>query len=320
MIVRLDGDLAGEFATRLTIEQLGLGDAADQRRSSAAPSARCPFRFNITIKGPFRSLIQTAKSFRDPRQQIGDRAAAAARGRSRDRHRGPPPRRGPAAIANPGRQETVTPTPPARDDYDPPIDDPARGRGRRLRPCRWPAASRSRPPEKPIEINLNVTIRQEVLVRLQRDVEQLIQQNPQAFPQQQPQPAEMRTGSSRRRCSRARPAVAQTPAVNAARAAGLVGERYDGYLGFAAPRLRQPFAARSRRSTSAAARSTAGWPRRKGVSPQDVGITAGCQLLARVAVGEAYLWTDGRWRRRGPGQVRRCRTIAAESGPLRLTN
>ena len=39
-------------------------------------------------------------------------------------------------------------------------------------------------PEKPIEINLNVTIRQEVLVRLSRDVEQLIDQNPQAFPQQ----------------------------------------------------------------------------------------------------------------------------------------
>ncbi len=44
------------------------------------------------------------------------------------------------------------------------------------------------PPDKPIEINLNVTIRQEVLVRLQRDVEQLIQQNPEAFPQSQPQP------------------------------------------------------------------------------------------------------------------------------------
>ena len=41
-------------------------------------------------------------------------------------------------------------------------------------------------PEKPIDINLNVTIRQEVLVRLQRDVEQLINQNPQAFPQKQP--------------------------------------------------------------------------------------------------------------------------------------
>ena len=42
------------------------------------------------------------------------------------------------------------------------------------------------PPDKPIEINLNVTIRQEVLVKLQRDVEQLIQQNPEAFPQNQP--------------------------------------------------------------------------------------------------------------------------------------
>ena len=40
-------------------------------------------------------------------------------------------------------------------------------------------------PEKPIEINLNVNIKQEVLVRLQRDVEQLINQNPQAFPQPQ---------------------------------------------------------------------------------------------------------------------------------------
>ena len=37
-------------------------------------------------------------------------------------------------------------------------------------------------PEKPIEINLNVKIEQEVLVRLQRDVEQLIKENPQDFP------------------------------------------------------------------------------------------------------------------------------------------
>ena len=43
-------------------------------------------------------------------------------------------------------------------------------------------------PEKPIEINLNVVIRQEVLVRLQRDVEQLIQQNPDAFPTTPPRP------------------------------------------------------------------------------------------------------------------------------------
>ncbi len=41
-------------------------------------------------------------------------------------------------------------------------------------------------PEKPIEINLNVVIRQEVVVRLQRDVEQLIQSNPGAFPGTKP--------------------------------------------------------------------------------------------------------------------------------------
>lgn len=39
-----------------------------------------------------------------------------------------------------------------------------------------------RPPDKPIEVNLNVNIRQEVLVRLQQDVQQMIQKNPQAFP------------------------------------------------------------------------------------------------------------------------------------------
>lgn len=38
-------------------------------------------------------------------------------------------------------------------------------------------------PDKPIEINLNVDIRQEVLVRLQQDVQQIIRENPDAFPQ-----------------------------------------------------------------------------------------------------------------------------------------
>ncbi|HEX5182554.1 MAG TPA: YnbE family lipoprotein [Allosphingosinicella sp.] len=36
-------------------------------------------------------------------------------------------------------------------------------------------------PDKPIEINLNINIRQEVVVRLQQDVKQLIQQNPGVF-------------------------------------------------------------------------------------------------------------------------------------------
>lgn len=38
-----------------------------------------------------------------------------------------------------------------------------------------------RAPDKPIEINLNVTIRQEVIVRLEKDVQDLISSNPGVF-------------------------------------------------------------------------------------------------------------------------------------------
>jgi hypothetical protein len=36
-------------------------------------------------------------------------------------------------------------------------------------------------PDKPIEINLNINIRQEVVVKLQKDVQELIQENPGVF-------------------------------------------------------------------------------------------------------------------------------------------
>lgn len=38
-------------------------------------------------------------------------------------------------------------------------------------------------PDRPIEINLNVKVQQEVVVRLQRDAQDLIQNNPELFPQ-----------------------------------------------------------------------------------------------------------------------------------------
>lgn len=38
-------------------------------------------------------------------------------------------------------------------------------------------------PEKPIEINLNVKVQQEVVVRLQKDAQDLIKNNPELFPQ-----------------------------------------------------------------------------------------------------------------------------------------
>ncbi len=68
MIIRLDGYLDGEFATRLAIQGVGLGNTSTQRFIKSIN--RIPFNFNVTIKGPFRALIATAKSFRDPTQVI----------------------------------------------------------------------------------------------------------------------------------------------------------------------------------------------------------------------------------------------------------
>ena len=49
-------------------------------------------------------------------------------------------------------------------------------------------------PDKPIDINLNVVIKQEVVVRLQRDVDELIKSNPEAFPQAVPSPLGKKPG------------------------------------------------------------------------------------------------------------------------------
>ena len=97
-------------------------------------------------------------------------------------------------------------------------------------------------------------------------------------------------------------ALAQTPAVNAARQAGAVGERYDGYLGFSgtpsAALRSQVDAVNIRRRSLYSNLATS-----RGVSPQEVGITAGCQLLRRIEVGEIYMLSDGAWRRRTSGQA-----------------
>ena len=98
------------------------------------------------------------------------------------------------------------------------------------------------------------------------------------------------------------PAAAQSsPLVASARVSGVVGERIDGYLGFAAPPSRalrsQVDAVNIRRRSLYISLA-----RRRSVTPQDVGIAAACQLMQRVAVGEAYMLADGVWRRRRAGQ------------------
>ena len=98
------------------------------------------------------------------------------------------------------------------------------------------------------------------------------------------------------------PSRAEPAGVASARAAGLVGERYDGYVGVAG-------------SISAAVRSEVGQVNitrrtlyaqlavRRGATPQEVGITAGCALLAATPVGGSYLLQDNAWRRRAAGQA-----------------
>jgi len=98
------------------------------------------------------------------------------------------------------------------------------------------------------------------------------------------------------------PTAAQTPLVEAARDAGQVGERFDGYMGFAvAPsaQLRSQVNAINIRRRALYSNLAAS----RGAAPHEVGITAGCQLLARVEVGQVYMLADGQWRRRAPGQA-----------------
>ena len=98
------------------------------------------------------------------------------------------------------------------------------------------------------------------------------------------------------------PAAAQTPLVNAARASAQVGERFDGYMGFVvqpSAQLRSQVSAINIRRRALYSNLAAS----KRVAPHEVGITAGCQLLARVGVGQAYMLADGQWRRRAPGQT-----------------
>lgn len=87
-----------------------------------------------------------------------------------------------------------------------------------------------------------------------------------------------------------------------ARAAGQVGERFDGYLGY--PQARPAPQARSQTEALNIRRRAlySDLAQRRGVSPQEIGITAGCTLLGRVAVGERYMLADGQWRVRSAGQ------------------
>ena len=98
------------------------------------------------------------------------------------------------------------------------------------------------------------------------------------------------------------PAAAQTPSLSTAIAAGQVGERYDGYMGLAAPApdeiRRQINAINIRRRNLYIELAS-----RRNVTAQVVGLATACQLFSTLPVGEAYMLGDGSWHRRVPGQA-----------------
>lgn len=70
MIVRLDGDLDGEFATRMDIDGVRLGETTAARLLRQVSDI--PVSLNVTISGPFRAIIATLQSFDDPKTLIAD--------------------------------------------------------------------------------------------------------------------------------------------------------------------------------------------------------------------------------------------------------
>jgi uncharacterized protein YdbL (DUF1318 family) len=97
------------------------------------------------------------------------------------------------------------------------------------------------------------------------------------------------------------PVAAQSPVVDQAIATGEAGERYDGYMGFVgapSPELRRQVSAINIRRR----KLYIGLAARRNATAQLVGMATACQLLGQLPVGEAYMLSDGVWRRRIPGQ------------------
>jgi len=97
------------------------------------------------------------------------------------------------------------------------------------------------------------------------------------------------------------PAAAQRdPAYQAARAAGQIGEKMDGYLGVvgsqsaSVEKIASDINIRRRENYAQKAQE-------QGVTLQEYAITQGCILIARTASGEKYQAPDGSWQTRGSG-------------------
>ncbi len=103
----------------------------------------------------------------------------------------------------------------------------------------------------------------------------------------------------------AAPALAQRdPAYSAARAAGQVGEKMDGYLGIvgaANPNLQAMVNDINNRRRAVYAEQA----QANGATLEEYAFTAGCLAITRTTAGEMYQAPDGSWQARGAGAPQR---------------
>jgi translocation and assembly module TamB len=81
LVINLDGSLEGEFVAGIKLDGIardpalvagppGGGIRGMLARRALTQVARIPFKFNITVKGPFRTLLATTRSLEDPTNLI----------------------------------------------------------------------------------------------------------------------------------------------------------------------------------------------------------------------------------------------------------
>lgn len=90
------------------------------------------------------------------------------------------------------------------------------------------------------------------------------------------------------------------PAYAAARSAGQIGEKPDGYLGVvgsASPAVQKLVDSINIQRRSAYTKAAAA----QGASVEDFAFTSGCNLIAKTSPGEKYQAPNGTWETRGSG-------------------
>eukprot|EP01037_Dinobryon_pediforme_P007818 gene7818-7884_t len=225
MTIGLEGDLGGEVVTSVSFGGISQGKGAE-RNLVTRQLSRLPIRFDINVRSQFRHLMGTLSSLYDPSLVPDPRSLGLVDGQGRPLHH--------HGEATSGHQ---VPVPPLSNPLSPNsapsnVFTPQPDRGGRAgrhavliaMTCLLGGCITVKAPDKPIVIELNVTIKQEVVYRLAGSLAALA---PALLLLVAPQIAG---------------AQARDPVYAAARAEGKVGEQVNGYLGFvvpAAPDLRK---------------------------------------------------------------------------------